>query len=284
MGRASRRFASGRSAVRSRYGPLRMTFVLLNSSVNLHSFHIIEGLTMKNLVIFLLTAFSVLFAGWPDTVSTEVITPGVTHTQYTLPGPYTLDVLEVDLTNPLLTLESYRPNGLTKTTVQCAANDKPNHRVIGAVNGGFFSFETGWPIHNQVVNGKPVLGISTKKSAFAFTEERDVVIDRFSFSGTVVAKDGSTLAINKSNAVRGSGETVIFTAYKGTTTGTDASGAEAALFILPPSPPRTNDTVLAVVMEKGSGNMTIPAMDMSFPEEVVHRQHSSRVNSLPAIL
>ncbi|MEW5800389.1 MAG: phosphodiester glycosidase family protein [Bacteroidota bacterium] len=214
---------------------------------------------MKNLAILLLTVSSFLFAGWPDTVSTEIITPGVIHTQYSLPGPYTLDVLEVDLTNPLLTLESYRPNSLTKTTAQCTANDKPNHRVIGAVNGGFFSFETGWPVHNQVVNGKPVLGISTKKSAFAFTEERDVIIDRFSFSGMVVAKDGSSLVINESNTTRSSGKTVLYSSFKGTTTGTDATGAEAALFILPPSSSRTNDTLLAVVMEKGIGNVAIPA-------------------------
>ncbi|MBI2427424.1 MAG: phosphodiester glycosidase family protein [Ignavibacteriales bacterium] len=213
---------------------------------------------MKHLSTLLFIFSSTLVAGWPDTTSTELITPGVIHTQYTLPGPFTLDVLEVDITNPQLTFESYRPNNLTKTTMQSAANDQPGHRVIGAINGGFFSFETGWPIHNQLVNGKPVLGIPTLKSSFAFTEEKKVFIDRFNFAGKIFSKTGTNLTINESNTNRASGKTVLYTSYKGASTGTDASGSEAALTIIA-QPLATNDTLLAVVTQKGAGNISIPA-------------------------
>lgn len=212
---------------------------------------------MKRLFTFFIVT-TTLYAGWPDTTSSVVVTQGVVHTQYTLPGPYTLDVLEIDVTNPHLTFESYRPSSLTKTTAQAAANDKPGHRVIGAINGGFFSFETGWPIHNQVVNGNPVLGIATLKSSFAFTEDRKVFIDRFNFTGTLIAKDGSSLTINKGNTTRSSGETVVYSSFKGASTGTDGSGSEATLVIVN-QPLAMNDTVLAVVTQKSAGNSAIPS-------------------------
>lgn len=212
---------------------------------------------MKNLFL-LFTAFPLLLvAGWPDTVSTVTVTPGVIHTQYTLPGPYTLDVLEVDTKQPNITFESYRPAGLTKTTVQAAANDLPGHRVIGAINGGFFSFETGWPIHNQVVNGKSVLGIPTTKSSFAFTENRKVIIERFSFTGKLLSKNGMALTINESNTARVTGKTTIYSSYRGGTTGTDASGSEATLQLLS-MPFVMNDTLSLIVTGKNTGNSSIP--------------------------
>lgn len=201
-------------------------------------------------------AMQIAFASWPDTTSTEVVTNGVVHTQYTLPGPFTLDVLEIDTKAPYIQFESYRPNGLTKTTVQAAANDQPGHRVIGAINADFFSFETGWPIHNQVVNGKAVLGISSIKSSFAVTSDRRVVIDGFSFTGSLKAKNGSVLTLTGSNTTRNAAQTVLFSSYKGAATGTDATGQEAALKVL--SDLSANDTLTAVVTQKGSGNLAIP--------------------------
>ena len=229
---------------------VRIKVILITTTITGHP------IMKKNLLLLLFFPLTV-FAAWPDTVSTEIVTPGVVLTQYTLPGPFTLDVLEVDITNPHLTLESYRPSGLTKTTIQSAANDKVGHRVIGAINGGFFSFETGWPVHNQLVNGKPVYGIPTSKSSFAMTEDKKVFIERFNFSGKIFSKGGSPLTINKSNTSRGAGETVLFSSFKGGTTGTDATGAEATLLIVS-QPLATNDTLVAVVTHKGAGNNSIP--------------------------
>ncbi|MFA5833254.1 MAG: phosphodiester glycosidase family protein [Bacteroidota bacterium] len=212
---------------------------------------------MKTILSFIIAVTSLTYS-LSDTTSSVTVAPGVIHTQYTLPGPFTLDVLEVDITNPNITLETYKPaGGLTRTTIQSAANDKAGHRVIGAVNGGFFSFETGWPIHNQLANGKPVLGIPTNKSSVVFTENKKIYIDRFSFGGKIFSRGGGSLAINESNTNRASGKTTLYSSYRGGTTGTDASGAEATLHIVNLSP-ATNDTLLAVVTQKGDGNSTIP--------------------------
>ncbi len=213
---------------------------------------------MKTLTLFLLLLASSAFS-LPDTTSSEIVAPGVVHTQYTLPGPFTLDVLEVDITSPHITFETYKPaGGLTKTSVQAAANDKPGHRVIGAVNADFFSFETGWPINNQVVNGKPVLGQASIKSQFVFTQDRKVYIDGFSFAGTLLAKNGSSAVIHKANYTRGTNQMILFTSFKGGTTGTDASGQEAILSLISPEWVM-NDTLSFVVTQKVSGNGAIPS-------------------------
>ncbi len=141
----------------------------------------------------------------------------------------------MDLKNPQITIESYNPaGGLTKTTVQSAANDRDNHRVIGAVNGDFFSFETGWPIGNMVVNGKPTLGVSAARSALGFTALGRPLLEKFSFSGRAVAKNGTTAAINGVNSSRTSSSTILFTSFEGSFTGTDNTGAECVLAL--PSP------------------------------------------------
>lgn len=200
---------------------------------------------------------SFLFAA-SDTTSTEAVTSGVIHTKFTLPGPLTVDVLEVDLKNPNITIESYKPNGLTRTTVQSAANDKLGHRVIGAVNADFFSFETGWPIDNQVVNGKAVLGIDGKKSHFALTTDKKPLIDGFTFDGEVFAKNGLSLTVNGCNTSRGANQTILFSSFKGASTGTDQTGQEISVQIISPTL-SVNDTLLAVVTQKGNGNLSIPA-------------------------
>ncbi len=213
---------------------------------------------MKTILVLIIVLVSQAFS-LSDTVSTAIVAPGVVHTQYTLPGPFTLDVLEVDITNPLLTFETYKPaGGLTKTTVQSAANDKVGHRVIGAINGGFFSFETGWPVHNQVANGKPVLGISQSKSSFVFTENRKVYLDRFGFSGKIFAKNGATLVINESNTTQAAAKTILYSSFKGSATGTDASFSEAVLEVLT-KPLAANDTLHVVIKQKSLGNSAIPA-------------------------
>lgn len=209
------------------------------------------------LVLSTLLVSSSLFA-LSDTTSSTLVTPGVVHTQYTLSGPNTLDVLEIDIKNPHLTIESYRPNGLTKTTVQAAANDKPRHRVIGAINADFFSFETGWPVNNQVVNGKPVQGHSTIKSQFVFTKNRKVHIDGFSFSGKVFAKNGTNANVNEVNYNRDANQMLLYTSFKGGTTGTDVSGSEAVLNLLSPEWVM-NDTLVFVVSQKVSSNGNIPS-------------------------
>ena len=210
------------------------------------------------LFLFLLSVPHLLLAQ-PGLVSRRTVAPGVVYSSYLLPGPLTYDVLEVELANPFIQLETYRPSGLTRTTVQAAANDWEGHRVIGAVNADFFSFETGWPTGNQIANGTFVQGVSSSRSHFILTGEDRPAIERLSFRGRLVAPGGGSLTINSVNADRADGTTIFYTTYRGASTLTDASGLECAVQFVG-SVTAMADTLQAVVTSKGgSGNMDIPS-------------------------
>ncbi len=218
---------------------------------------------MKRLEYFL--AFALVFcvvnnASSYSPISTSIVTPGVTYYEYTIPGPFTLDVLEVDLKNPYIVIEPYKPaGGLTRTTVQCAANDRGNHRVISGVNGDFFSFETGWPEGNMVINGKPVQGVTATRSALGLTSLGRPLLEKFSFIGKIIANNGTSATISGVNTARTAATTVFYTSFKGSTTGTDNSGVECVLALASPRW-MANDTMKFVVTAKSTaGNATIPA-------------------------
>ncbi|MCC6396075.1 MAG: phosphodiester glycosidase family protein [Bacteroidetes bacterium] len=179
--------------------------------------------------------------------------------EFVLPGPNTLDVLAVSLDNPFITLESYKPDGLTRTTLQSAANDREGHRVIGAVNADFFSFETGWPVGNQVVNGTWAHGVHAVRSHLAIDTAGQPFIERLAFSGRIRARDGSSFAVSSVNTNRAAGTLVVYTGFRGPTTETDGTGMECVLTFLSPSV-AAGDTLSAIVTTKvPGGDSDIPA-------------------------
>jgi hypothetical protein len=181
------------------------------------------------------------------------------HKEFTLPGPNTLDVLEITINNPLISLESYKPGGLTRTTTQASTNDRVGHRVIGAINADFFSFETGWPVGNQVVNGVFALGVSSQRSHLAVDSSGRPSIDRLAFRGALLAVSGATKSITGVNVARTADELVLYNAFRGPTTGTDGSGVECAVQFLD-SLPTAGDTLRARVTSKvNGGNTALPA-------------------------
>jgi hypothetical protein len=216
---------------------------------------------IKHLIILLLSIFMSATLSLADTTSTRVVVPGMVHTEISLPGPYVLDILEIDLKSPVLQLETYRANGLAATSAQAAANDSEGHRAIAAVNGDFFS-ASGWPVDNTVVNGKTIFATLSFRSHLALTEDSRPYIEQFSFSGMFVAKNGNMLAIDGVNTARVIGTTMLYNSYYGAATGTDGTGAECSLTPLFTTW-RANDTLLFVVAAKqSSGNMSIPPAGM----------------------
>lgn len=216
---------------------------------------------MKRMFISLFVlslVFTPLLYSSGDTVRTRTVAPGVVHTEYLKPGPYTIDVLAVEVGNPYIVIETFRPNGLTKTTLQAAANDSPGHRVVGAVNADFFSFETGWPTGNQVARGMFVQGTSSSRSHALFGPQNKPFIERISFRGIVKNSEESSVTLTGSNRDRGVESVILYTHYRGNSTGTDASGSEFAFEYL--DPPVAGDTVrIRIISESATGNTTIPA-------------------------
>jgi exopolysaccharide biosynthesis protein len=93
------------------------------------------------------------------------LAPGVKQTILNYIGyddkPATIHVLEVDLNNPRIKLKAGTPNNSNAFSKQVVADialaqDKPNNRVIAAINGDFFNTATGEPQSILFKNGTAV--------------------------------------------------------------------------------------------------------------------------------
>ncbi|MGE5315891.1 MAG: phosphodiester glycosidase family protein, partial [Acidobacteriota bacterium] len=221
---------------------------------------------MKKIVtLFMLTLLSAACAFSQvkyDTVKTMSVGPGMIYTHYTVSSvPWEMDVLEIDLRNPYLRLETAKAGdryaGLEKTSAMAARKSAPGHRVIGAINADFFDMSNGKPINIQVAQGEFVRGPSSGLSTIGFTDMNRPVMERLSMSGAVI-NGGAKAPIHNVNQTRNTDQLILFNSFMGTSTGTNMYGAEA--LVRPVTPWIVNDTVACVVdtIVSGVGNMAIP--------------------------
>ena len=93
------------------------------------------------------------------------LAPGVKQTILNFIGyddkPTTIHILEVDLNNPRIKLKAGTPNNSNAFSKQVVtdialAQDKPNNRVIAAINGDFYNTTTGEPQSILFKNGTAV--------------------------------------------------------------------------------------------------------------------------------
>jgi hypothetical protein len=146
-----------------------------------------------------------------DVIHSQRVASGVTHTSYDKPGPYSLHVLELDLREPNVRLESFHMTKLVRTSTQSSANERAGHHVVGVINADFFSFQTGWPVGNQVMNGKVIHGSPSLRSHIGFTRDGKPQIGQFSFRGSVTLKSGACLSIDRVNERRANDRTILYT-------------------------------------------------------------------------
>jgi hypothetical protein len=155
-------------------------------------------------------------AGGRDSVVTTVVEPGVTHLLIHGAGPNVINALVVDLKAKNLRIDSYRPIGLVPTSAQAARNDREGHRVVGAVNADFFSFSTGWPVSNQVLNGQIVLGTSSVRSHFLIDGQGKPHFDKITFDGWLQTKHGKRHQIDGVNDVHRNNAIVLHNSFSDT--------------------------------------------------------------------
>ncbi len=219
------------------------------------------------LLLFLLLAHA--YGQSSDTVTTEVLAPGVKHASLSFPSvPLKVNVLEVDLSNPRLNVETAKAgkdgNGVlnAKERTSSIASRKTNDSilVVGAINGDFFDVQDGAPINIQVENGEVVKrrGSIPPKSIFGITKEKKPFIGRFTLALRVITAKGSVLKVNNLNEANSAGEAILFNKFYGERTGTVAYGV--VVWLRPISTMVVQDTVRAVVdsLIDLTGNASIP--------------------------
>lgn len=200
-------------------------------------------------------------------INSKQIGPGVIHHHdYISNGPWHINVLEIDLTNEWISLETVKANdriaGNEQTSSMCKRQDREAYRIVGAVNGDFY--ETGGvPIGAQIINGE-LLKRPYPRSAFAYSSDGGPVIDIFSFQGNLFTKNNNSLLINGINEVRNTDNLIVYNRYFGDRTSTNQWGTEITGMYVDQKG-MVNDTVKIFVTEKdslmltGHGNAVIPA-------------------------
>ena len=160
-----------------------------------------------------------------DTISERIAAPGAILRQYHLIGPNVVNVLEIDLKNPHLRLESFRPAKLLPITGHAVQNSRPDHKVIAAINADFFSFESGWPVNSQVAQGEPIAAKNFGRSEIAIDPLNRIAISPFSFSGVAMIGDSLLYDIKGVNSGCPKDGAVLFTSRRDSLTLRDSANA-----------------------------------------------------------
>src|SRR5690606_26451664 len=194
---------------------------------------------MKNLqILSLLTMQFFWFAtAWAqlnyDTVLVKTAGSGMVLTKINeTTKPWTIQVLKIDLNNPYLAFETVKATdklvGLEQTSKMALRKETPQRKVVGAINGDFFS-GTGVPTNVQVANGE-LLRTPNGRITFGFADTKTPFFATPSFSGKIISEN-QEFSISNINADRNSDQLVLYNSYRGTSTLTNEHGTE--IYCLP---------------------------------------------------
>jgi len=145
---------------------------------------------MKTILIFLLIIFANNLSA--DFKKSNPVGPGVIHHhEFRESGPWHIHVLEIDLTNPWINLETAKAKdklaALERTSSMSLRSNYENHTIIGGINGDFYD-GSGIPIGAMIRNGvlvkrpypRSVFGLSSQKSPGPLQERINGVLKSLS--------------------------------------------------------------------------------------------------------
>ena len=167
---------------------------------------------------------------WPQQpVATDSISKGVLYAKYRLSGPVSADVVTIDLRDTSVSLEALQVPGLVRTSEQARTQADPGLFVLAAINADFFSFQTGWPVGNTVINGTIVLGLRSKRSHLVISGRARPSIERLTFMGAVVTSRGDAITLGAVNNGTPVEQARFYTPWYGADTGNDTLGVKILL-------------------------------------------------------
>ena len=220
----------------------------------------------KSSLLMIIIALSFTSLAAQELIS-QPVGPGIIHHHAYLPGgPWHVQILEIDLTDTMNTLETVKASneieGYERTSSMANRTNAEGHAVIGAINGDFYA-SGGITIGAQITQGT-LLKRPYPRSVFALSQDKEPYIGIVSYDGLVSKQDSSSIAIHGVNEVRNADQLILYNKYYGTNTGTNQWGVELELEYLA-YPAGVNENIIAVItakdsiLETGHGNMTIPS-------------------------
>lgn len=194
-----------------------------------------------------------------DTVNVKHVGVGIIHTEiHEGSNPWTIDVLEIDLSNSYNKIESVKSQNklLGNQTVSQMAiqRDSDGHTVVGAINGDFYA-SGGIPIGKQIINGQ-MLKQNSYYSSFGISKDNKPSLGLSNYNG-ILFTNNSSHNVHDVNNIRKENYLVLYNSYYGNTTGSNQFGTEINL--RPLTEWIVNDTVYCIVedVEFNVGNMSI---------------------------
>ncbi|MCK4640221.1 MAG: phosphodiester glycosidase family protein [Candidatus Marinimicrobia bacterium] len=221
-------------------------------------------MTKKTVFISLILCIFGIFS-LANIIESTPVGPGVMYYHdFRAAGPWHMYVLEIDLTNEWIDIETVKSGDVMsayeKTSSMAKRKDREEHRIVGAVNGDFYS-SGGIPINAQVLQGE-LLRRPIDREAFGVSDTKEPFAGIYSFSGYTVSKSDSVANIQGVNESRGADKLIVYNHYFGSSTGTNQYGTEIIAEYI--TEPIVNDTVYLKVTAKdsiitsGHGNNIIP--------------------------
>lgn len=142
--------------------------------------------------------------------STNILTAGAVMKSYKWEGTRknkkvktNAKVIEIDLTNPNVKLDTIVGTGGQYTKRQTVLNMAKETGAVAAVNGDFYNMQAeGVPIGAQIMDGQLMSSTSHMMSgmySFALTKDNVPVIDLFAFAGEIRAVDGASFPLSGYN-------------------------------------------------------------------------------------
>ena len=173
-----------------------------------------------------------------------------------LEGPFSIHVIEADLTNDDLSLMAWRSGGLTTSSRQISDATSAGNRVLGGINADFFSFQTTLPIGNQVTNGEWVYGIHSRRSHVLQNDSGEIIMEPVSFLGEITLSDGATVSVTGVNRHRANDQAMFYNHHYQGTSRNDSTGVELAISLVPGHKWLAGNTVQVVVDQAIDGYFT----------------------------
>ncbi|MDA0986789.1 MAG: phosphodiester glycosidase family protein [Bacteroidetes bacterium] len=91
-----------------------------------------------------------------DTLLNLIAADGVEHIRAKINDRHIVNLISINLLKQDLQLQTYRADSLQRTSSQVILNEEKQNHVIAALNGDFFSFQTGFPLNAHLQNGLPI--------------------------------------------------------------------------------------------------------------------------------
>ncbi|MBS7344952.1 MAG: S-layer homology domain-containing protein [Caryophanon sp.] len=191
-----------------------------------------------------IVTFSPVTEASKQTVTSYPVSSGVTYEQYKYNASYGTNVvnhLTVNLNDPYTKVAlglAGTTNGRMTTTAMASAHSKEGHRVVGAINAGFFDMSVGNPLllladNNEIINGGRIsVGddeFVNKPYAFGVKQDGTPSIDLFDFDVSM-SYQGKKYELSGLNRKRYDNEAIVFTPqhYLGDT-GQNSFGVEVVV-------------------------------------------------------